>query len=543
MKELFKYLLISVLYVLIIAMVAVDVIAQPELEEIRYNFSGEKTRFVFDLTSPAEYTITEDWLDNRVVIFLEGVNHKDIGRFQTGKWKNYIIENCSLSRTSGGLELNIETKHDYKVKYSSLTNGHRLVFDVYPRLDKPDLDTLIKRAQVYKKRGNSEKAAVLFKSVYEQDPENAVFDNGVKTLFGLVRPASNTINDKGTAEETESLVKSIKEDKVIPIKAPDNLDEAISPAAEIKSDEDDQTEIIENEKPIISGPEIKDQVKTENPVNDLVVNKGQDPTEDPEVNKEPSVLVDVEELIKESGVQNVVLYSLYGILFVLLTIVLLLIKRLIKAYRKPKKKSRRISHILPDKLIARKPVSKRNPANAKKQEEDIRSFARRLTELYSKTETTAVKTEQRKQEFAPTENNQILEHTKKIEEVFASERGLMPDDFEALRLIRQYKENNINSVKSPDKYLVVRQLAAQNWEAWEIARELSLGIEEVKMAMTQGGTAEQIKDSDDKHDKIYLLNDMHFSTHEIASRLQMDEEQVRLALKLRKGIEKIENIG
>ncbi|MFC1557634.1 hypothetical protein ACFL5L_06590, partial [candidate division KSB1 bacterium] len=249
---------------------------------------------------------------------------------------------------------------------------------------------------------------------------------------------------------------------------------------------------------------------------------------------EYGVLMGFEDILKSTGSESFILYVLYGILFILSVVVFMLLRKLITAYRTPKKmRKKSINPLHPDKAHVRKAIKENKVLEQERKLQEIRSFAGKLSEIYARTDANGVKTEtapiSRKQAHVP----RMSEHTKRIEEIFAEKRDSMPFDSEAVRLIRQYKNNNVESKSSPDKYEVVRQLAAQNWEIWEIARELSMGTEEVKMAMSQGELTEDTLDDEFKYEKIYQLSAANLSHEEIAKKLRLDEEQVRLALKLK----------
>ncbi|MFC1557693.1 hypothetical protein ACFL5L_06890 [candidate division KSB1 bacterium] len=152
MKELGKYILISTLYLGLMLAVAFDAVGQPALENFRYNFTGEKTRFVFDLSGPAEYEVKEDWIDRSIEITLNGIHYDDVQKYSNDRWKNYIIEKADLSTFEDGVRLRIHTKTDFSIKYRLLPNGNLLYFDIFPCLQEPDEETMLQRASEYELR-------------------------------------------------------------------------------------------------------------------------------------------------------------------------------------------------------------------------------------------------------------------------------------------------------------------------------------------------------------------------------------------------------
>ena len=97
-------------------------------------------------------------------------------------------------------------------------------------------------------------------------------------------------------------------------------------------------------------------------------------------------------------------------------------------------------------------------------------------------------------------------------------------DSVSIRLTKRYRENNIRQNSTTDKYDAVRQLSEQNWEIWEIARELSMGTEEVKMALGMTESKDVEVGNDKLYEKIYLLSDKSISPSQIATALHISEE-------------------
>jgi len=539
MKELLKYLTISVLLLLLTIMVIGDAVGQTKLEDVRYNFMGNKARFVFDLSENTAYTVTEDWLDNSLVIDIPNAVPENLERYKTGKWKNYIVEKSQLLRTHSGIRLHIKTRNDFKVKYVTLTKGNRLVFDVYPMLDKPDEKTLQRRALTYENRGHFEKASVIYRQLLEIDPENDEYHRGLDLALSMngsndvsedvqqvveasLQVATSNANTNGSSEPGQLDVAEQVENTNGAVYKPDN-DNTDS----VENDLDEIAKLAET----LAEDDVNNQQVTHNPA--AVAAVISEPGDEDNQDQDSGVFMSVEEILKNSGSDKVILYSLYGVLLVLSVVVFMLIRKLIKEYRVPEKKRKTNGRAgVKQQAVRKRPVSK--PAmNSEKQMQEIRSFARKLSDLYAKTETGENGARQSPRPERKKQPDVVQEHTRKIEQIFSEERESMPVDSEALRLIRQYRDKNVESRNTPDKYEVVKQLAAQNWEAWEIARELSMGIEEVKMVMSRDELTNDDHLDKTQYNNVYRLAELNVPPADIAGRLQLDEEQVRLALKLR----------
>ncbi len=59
-------------------------------------------------------------------------------------------------------------------------------------------------------------------------------------------------------------------------------------------------------------------------------------------------------------------------------------------------------------------------------------------------------------------------------------------DSETVNLTKKFRSHNVLQKSSGDKYDAVSDLSGQNLEPWEIAKELSMGVEEVNMALAFG---------------------------------------------------------
>jgi len=544
MKELCKYILISIMLIALLALLAVDVVSQTRLEKIRYNFTGEKSRIVFDLSGPAAYKVTRDWVDKSIMIDIFQINSENVNKYSTGKWKNYILENAELTETDGGLRLHLTTRNDFYIKYNMLSAGDRLVFDIYPQLKRVPVKTLLKRAQVYEDRGDFAKASVLYQLALNREKNR----DDIRYRLAAAFKMNNKINEAREilTEISEHSPYYDKSRRILEVlDTIDNQKTDLTPSVQAIQKEQNTAETGEISETIAeaaSSTEIigglvdnGEELSSPNVPEASTIFSYEGNTTDnvkPEYRKtKASLIPGVQEILKQSGTENYLLYLLYGVLCLLSIFVVVLTRALIKAYRAPKKKKGG-SNTISARNFAHPLVLQKKPADQKKQLEQIRSFAGKLSEMYSKTEILSAMSK------TPVKDNSdkvpvMQDHNKTIEEIFTQERDPIPFDSEAARLIRQYRENNITSKSTPDSYEIVRQLAAQNWEVWEIARELSMSSEEIKMALSQEIVDLQTEANKNRYEKIYELADMQKPPSEIARELQLDEEQVQLAIKLR----------
>ncbi|MFC1555901.1 tetratricopeptide repeat protein [candidate division KSB1 bacterium] len=546
MKEIGKYCVISLLYVSLFVMLLADVaVGQANIEDVRHRFTGEKFRIVFDLDDNTVYTVAPDWLNKSVTVDLPNVGHSSLDRFGAENWNNFIIGNADLKSTGKGVRLTMKTRNDFTLKYEMLSDGNRLYFDVYPLFGELDQKTLLIRAIEYESRGEHDSAAKMYRSAHDNDPNDTEVTFKLGNILALSGdPEAEDLlkaipkKSKYFAQSRE-LLKSFSE----PVKPVQNkaATSVAADKAEEKSKDNTLIDLTSNNQLNGDMNGVQDEKK---PEIKKIISDNQSADDQKEQIKEQiknaQSIMNFEQFLKESGAEKMIIYMLYGILFVLAFVVYYLTRKLIRTYKAPKKKKKgsRIDPEANGRLPVRRHTSRKAGFVPEQQINEVRNFAKKLTEIYNRTEVEKpavhTKKQTRAQPVVKKTGQKIENHTKRIEEVFNENAGSAPFDSEALRLIRRYKENNVESQKTPDNYDVVRQLAAQGWEVWEIARELSMGTEEVKMALR----SEDILPSDDAEENIYAeifrLADLDLSTFDIAKRLKLDEEQIRLALKMRK---------
>ncbi|MCP4723687.1 MAG: hypothetical protein GY863_01560, partial [bacterium] len=260
------------------------------------------------------------------------------------------------------------------------------------------------------------------------------------------------------------------------------------------------------------------------------------PTEE-EKNEAIKKSTGISNILKKSGVENYILAGLYVILALLITVVIYMGKRIFTMNRKSRKKTkvkagkkRKSRKTIPGMAKGKRAV--RDPLVDKTKLAEIQSFAKKLSKAYTKTD---LETKKKAVKPIPARSNMKEmqeEHNVRIENVFEREGDLLNVDSEAVNLIKKFKNGNTPS--SGDKYEAIKQLAQQGWEVWEIARELGVGSEEIKIALEMGDSQQGAFGEEELYSKIYSLADLKLTASAIAERLRIGEEEVKLALKMRK---------
>ncbi len=253
-------------------------------------------------------------------------------------------------------------------------------------------------------------------------------------------------------------------------------------------------------------------------------------------NRNQEGIIGFQALLRKSGTEIAVLAGLYTIVGALALVVIMLARKLMKMHIKTNKKS-----------IAGKKSRKLNKSNphseskddqkivSNKHIQDVRQFARKLAHLYSQTDDGIHKQKGEFKRRAPQPAES--EHSQKIESVM-SNFGKSGYDSETVNLTKKFRSHNILQKSSGDKYDAVRDLSGQNWESWEIATVLSMGVEEVNMVLGLAKNTSSTREQNTFFDRISDTFDSaggQGNHSEIAEKLNVGEEEVKLALKLQKG--------
>ncbi|KPK90155.1 hypothetical protein AMJ80_08805 [bacterium SM23_31] len=532
MRELGKYLVLMALMILMTGIMVIDVPGQVKLVDVSHDFTGEKTRIVIDLSQPIQYSVIKDWEDNTISVLLPNVSDTNPKRFKLNELRNYIINHAELTNTDKGLRLNITTTRDFNVKDFTLDTKSKLYLDVYLSAREPDVETLLQRGNAYELRGEYAKAVKQYEKALELKPDDEkilLHRSNAKHLL------SQSNNGAYAIENTDGLSSSAEAD------------------ADSKNLMPEGDTVQENNG---NGDSNQDHVT---PAAVITGGLPAEVSSSRSSNTKSGVMMGLQDLLRKSGTEFYILIGLYIIVGFLAFIIFMLIRKLIKLYKlsyKQKKNGGKL-HISASRrrnlLRRNRPVLRSSNTNKEKfvnekHIKDVQRFARKLSALYAKTESlnqqTPSKTERYSSQGERREEVPVVsvrggsayggeEHTQKIETAF-KENDRLPYDSESINLIKKFRENVVSQNSSKDKCEAVRQLAEQNWEIWEIARELSMSTEEVKIALGFNPDNGNSSIKGALYERIYRMADQRLSPPEIAGKLHLGEEEVRLALKLRK---------
>lgn len=538
---------------LLTASIIVDAVGQVRVEGMRDSFTGDKTRFVIDFSGRPGYSVEQDWLNNRIVVSMNGVEYSERHKSKIEDCRNYIVNNVKVDDNGFNPRILINTSGEFKVKYGFLSEGSRLYVDVFRNFDKIDLKTMLERATVYENRKDFTHAAAQLEQALTLNPTSdaikySIGSNLLKSGEPLkavsrlkeIRSDSQYFTAAQDLIKPYTTVNTTKKDMLAekqPVEQNDNgkidseiyLQEHSEPSADKESrinngNEENGTTAVK-EKQLSQVEEKKKTVQAPRSV----------PTD--EQKNESIKSTGISNVLKKSGVANYILAGLYVVLAMLITTVVYVGKKIFSLNRPGRKKTKakarktgRSKKTLPVSAKSRKTV--RDPLVDKTRMAEIQTFAKKLTKAYAKTDS-AVK----KKAVVPIPAKSKMkeygeEHNVRIENVFEREDNLLNVDSEAVSLIKKFKDGN--SPSSGDKYEAIKQLATQGWEVWEIARELGVGSEEIKIALEMGDSQQGVFGEEELYAKIYSLADLKLTASAIAERLRIGEEEVKLALKMRK---------
>lgn len=539
-KELGKYLVIMAICILLVGMLVIDIIGQELSPGIRHYFTGEKSRFEIDISSTNSYSIIEDWEDKVISVMLHGLSFNNDSYGEKGNLKGYLIDKSELQYSDGNTRLLITTKKDFKINAFMWNNNRQLILDVYFAIGKPDFKELMYRGLEYEKRQEYSKALLQYQSAQDLRPQ----DNNVRTkIIHVVDylanadtrsiPVANEIDRNNVQDNDGSNVAGIDGSVQLFINSQNGDDNssddliAESPTNNLSGDSE-----TENSGPIVQ------PIVTENREEQITANipaagsQSISQIELPDdIPADNGMMIGFQELLRKTGTEVYVLIVMYSIVAALALVVALLARKLFKLHKFSNKQKQPKPNFLSSLNLSKNRRTTRNKKIVSdKHVKEVRKFAKHLSDLYSQSEPEAM----RNNTFDSERKSKrvIQDHTRKIESVM-KHIDKTSYDSESISLTKKYRDNDIRQNSTTDKYEAVRQLSDQNWEIWEIARELSMGTEEVKMALGMGEPKAKNIGNNNKYGQIYRLSDKSISPSQIASALHIGEEEVRLALKLR----------
>lgn len=158
-------------------------------------------------------------------------------------------------------------------------------------------------------------------------------------------------------------------------------------------------------------------------------------------------------------------------------------------------------------------------------------FTRQLLQMYSQTDPAKSRQSSGRRTVRSSEQAFHAESEKRSREIDAM---LDMPEGETVKMAKTFRRISQKETSSPDYYEAVYYLYDQDWEPWKIARELKMGIDEVKMALevrSSGGTNGR---SVSRLRRIHQLRKANKSVSEIAKNLGVGTGAVELAIQLGK---------
>ncbi len=182
MRELGKYILIMVLELLLVGLMVADIFAGDEINDIRYKFTGEKSRFQITTEQVSSFEIFEDWEDRTITVVIPGSENLRDRDFDLSHAHDYIIKNAFSTYTGDGYTLTIKTNSDFKTNVIANSDKRLILIDVYLNKDIPNTATLFERSKAYEKRGLNRKALNQLQKAREIDSNNSEILYGIFLL-------------------------------------------------------------------------------------------------------------------------------------------------------------------------------------------------------------------------------------------------------------------------------------------------------------------------------------------------------------------------
>jgi len=478
--------------------------SKPVLTDIRTSFTGIKTTIVFEFKSKPDYEIEEDWLEQSIEVRFSDINSAGYGKNRNIPVGNHIVERIEITRQEeNSARATIVTNKDFILEKFELDNPFRIVLEVSMIHHEITPYFYYNRGAIYEIRGKRDKAIQQMEKALEIKPdfEKAHFRLG--TIY----------YEQGDYKNAEKHLKKVKEGTYESSMAFQILeeiyndrkgDETVAMVPEnIPSGESDVS------KPKQVGNDL-DRVEAKiSRLAQLVLNE----------NKEEKPKVEI--IPKSKKVKRIdfsfitnPLNVLYIICFILFITVVVLFKRLLKTFK--------MSSEVKKKTIRRTKTHK--PVKEKSFEKTVypsAGFSKKLDEFYSKTDVFQKQITHKKDK----------KDIRDIPLARAEPKFVSYEPGEAVNLIKKFKGSDSSIGINREVLSAIYELSEKNWYPWEIAKELNLGTEEVKMALNlkhqkieekQASLKEQIQ-------KLYYNNE---DIKNIAKKLSIGEEEVNLSVKM-----------
>ena len=475
-----------------------SIYGQTSITDIRWGFHATYIKIVFEFDAPVKYDFTKAQKNKFRFFGCKAGSETD----KNIKINNLLVKDISLNQIGKDLIADINLQDTFKSKEPYiLKNPYRVVYEVLYEREEVNNHSL---GLEYEKKGDYQQALTYYRKAVRENPgDHASYFRAGILRFKIGDLDKALINFKQIPDNSEHKKAA---DEYIDI-IQDQLTGANKVNAETEKTEEDKPEL---EKTAVEDksedtPKLTQPQKEEKSFLDL-----NDKTKDKDTKSQFSSLVDV---------SNFYLYIFisFAALFLLLIIIL------IRKYFSLKKEQKTYQEA----IIKETPEAKR-----KESEENERKridFTKKLIEVYQATEKSKIGFEESNIAAKKTPqpaNHEYTDWNKKIDNILKEEN-------ETIKLTKMFQDKGDNRI-SGDKYEAVYELLDKNWEVKDIARELNLGIEEVKLALNMRSRNKVSNIVNRSYDDIYRLADLKVSPQEIARRLDIGHDEVNLALELRR---------
>jgi len=476
------------------------------LKNIRTSFNGIKTRIVLEFDINPAFEIIEDWIDHCIEIKLSGTSVSLFKKSSQIPIRNHVVDRIEINEANETFILaKIFTKKNFTLEKLEFQNPSRLVFDVYMLTKDNTPYFYYNRGAIYELRGDEEKAVDQFKKALDVSPSFEKANYRLGTIF-------YAREDYDTAEKYLNRIRSGSYEN----KLAQQLLEAISNQA-LTADFKQEQSIHESdyESPENSQESIDSDLER---INKKLEKLAEIISDESAHEKKDNILMQ-----KIPGKSEVKFYDLksklknplnllYIICFSLFTIIIVLFRRFIKILKTPQKKHKQV---IQKATAIRKTIKKREKTNVSSPSAE---FAKNLNAFYSRTN---INTDNYNKKVNKPNTLAIKEESKFL----SSEPG------EAVKLIKTFKRENTSAGLSKETLSAIYELSDKNWYPWEIAKELNIGTEEVKMALNLKQKKTDVVGSSIRG-RVNELYHSNLKARDIARELSIGEEEVKLSLKL-----------
>lgn len=487
---------------------SVSLQAEPRLVDIQSQFYGTSQRLMFLFNQPVQVSVYQDWEEQKIIISEPSINQSERLPASSITVRNFVISDVRLMKDRNGKSsIIISTPRDFVLKILPLEDQTVFGIDIFALVKPLSAVAYFSRGTVYESRNQYTKALTSYRKAITQRPgyPEAYFRAGlVRMQIGDRKNAlinfQQIPDDSPLASQAALYIRKLKGDKNLqPAERSFALVAPESPSEPMEMELEQSLPMEKLSAPVDSVQQksldstgagfTKDTAKTSIPEKYAGWHTVELPVAPPQKNQQHSedVVEGFWAFIAElntflSHYWHIVLPSgLVGsaLLFLLIYKLWPRAQRL-SAGLQGKQNTKKISKILDKEL--KKEINRRR-SKIDEGTENAPAFAQKLVDLYTKTDSAKeveIKRELEKEDL-PRDPLLLDEELEKRGRIMNKMLGDV--DSEAVRLTKQFRTVLGSAPGNPNKYEAVIQLKNQNWQEEDIARELNMGVEEVKLAV------------------------------------------------------------